>query len=249
ERGTTRLRCGARSNLQDADVKLQKSLAAVNSFLMEKTKGALQDFKLQKSLAAVNSSLMEKYCNDHKNVINSGDNDKQKRNFSGDSYKEVEEPAVTLKGSKERLFREEAIIRNLIDVINICLENVSKLQGPVGQHGFSGSQGPVGPTGPRGFSPQGINGSQGPPGPQGPNEAGKFSQCEHKTKKLTRSQAPITSNNLPIPINVTLGEPSIVGVSLTTDYAQLCLLSAATDSSKNNQFFYYCNCYGHHGIG
>ena len=41
----------------------------------------------------------------------------------------------------------------------------------------------------------------------------------------------------------------IVGVSRTTDYAQLCLLSAATDSSKNNQFFYYCNCYGHHGIG
>ena len=26
-----------------------------------------------------------------------------------------------LKGSKERLFREDAIIRNLIDVINICV--------------------------------------------------------------------------------------------------------------------------------
>ena len=41
----------------------------------------------------------------------------------------------------------------------------------------------------------------------------------------------------------------IVGVSCTTDYAHLCLLSAATDPSKNNQFFYFCNCYGHHGIG
>ena len=42
------------------------------------------------------SLIKVQYCNDHKNVINSGDNDKQKRNFSGDSYKEVEEPAVTV---------------------------------------------------------------------------------------------------------------------------------------------------------
>ena len=96
---------------------------------------------------------------------------------------------------------------------------MSKLQGPVGQRGFSRSQGPVGPAGPRGFNEtqgiqgvigsQGINGSQGPPGRQGPNGAGDFSQCEHKTKKLIRRQAPITSNSLLIPTNVILGEPSV----------------------------------------
>ena len=41
----------------------------------------------------------------------------------------------------------------------------------------------------------------------------------------------------------------IVGVSCTTNYAQLYLLSTATDPSKNNQLFYYCSCYGHHGSG
>ena len=97
------------------------------------------------------------------------------------------------------------------------LENVSELQGPVGQRGFN-KQGPVGPAGPRGFNgtkgiqgvigSQGINGSQGPLGPQGPNGAGIFSQCEHKTKKLTGRQAPITSNSLLIP-TVILGEPSV----------------------------------------
>ena len=96
---------------------------------------------------------------------------------------------------------------------------MSKLQGPVGQRGFSRSQGPVGPAGPRGFNEtqgiqgvigsQGINGSQGPPGRQGPNGAGDFSQREHKTKKLIRRQAPITSNSLLIPTNVILGEPSV----------------------------------------
>ena len=90
---------------------------------------------------------------------------------------------------------------------------MSKLQGPVGQRGFSRSQGPVGPAGPRGFNEtqgiQGVIGSQGPPGRQGPNGAGDFSQCEHKTKKLIRRQAPITSNSLLIPTNVILGEPSV----------------------------------------
>ena len=99
------------------------------------------------------------------------------------------------------------------------LENVSKLQGPVGQRGFNGSQGPIGPGGPRGFNgtqgiqgvmgPQGINGSQGLPGPQGPKGTGNFSQCEHKTEHLTGSQDPITSNTLPHPTKVIKGEPSV----------------------------------------
>ena len=99
------------------------------------------------------------------------------------------------------------------------LENESKLQGPVGQRGFNGSQGPVGPAGPRGFNgtqgPQGViglqgfNGSQGPPGPPGPKGAGDFSQCKHKTKDLTGNQPPITSNSLPNPIKVILGEPTV----------------------------------------
>ena len=40
----------------------------------------------------------------------------------------------------------------------------------------------------------------------------------------------------------------IAGVSCTTDYAQLYLLSTEIDPSKSNQLLYYCNCYGHHGL-
>ena len=36
------------------------------------------------------------YCDDHKNAVNSDDNDKQKRNSGDDSSKEDEEPAVTV---------------------------------------------------------------------------------------------------------------------------------------------------------
>ena len=90
------------------------------------------------------------------------------------------------------------------------LENVSKLQGPVGPRGFNGSQGPIGPAGPQGFNgtqgPQGFNGSQGSEGPKGVVD---FSQCEHKTEDMTGTQVPITSNSLPSPIKVIKIEPSV----------------------------------------
>ena len=97
-----------------------------------------------------------------------------------------------------------------------------KIQGPIGPPGFNGSQGPIGPAGPSGFNgtqgprgiigPQGFNGSQGaqgPTGPQGPQEAGKFSQCVHKTSSTTGSQDTVISNILSGPVKVTQEEPTV----------------------------------------
>ena len=99
------------------------------------------------------------------------------------------------------------------------IENFSKLQGPIGPRGFNGSKGAIGSAGPQGFNGTqgtqgviglpGFNGSEGPPGPQGPNGAGDFSQCEHKTEDLNGNQLPITSNTLPIPTKVIVGELSV----------------------------------------
>ena len=99
------------------------------------------------------------------------------------------------------------------------IENVSKLQGPIGPRGFNGSQGAIGPAGPQGFNgtqgtqgvigPPGFNGSEGPPGLQGPNGAGDFSQCEHKTTDLMGTQHPVTGNSLPSPVKVIKREPIV----------------------------------------
>jgi len=148
--------------------------------------------------------------------------------------------------------------------LTIKVNNVRKLQGPIGLPGFNGSQGPVGPAGPPGFNgtqgpqdimgPRGFNGSQGaqdPTGPQGSQGAGNFSQCVHKTKSNTGSQDKKTSNSGSAPVIVTLGEPSgkrIVGATCSTDFAQQYLLTTATNPI-NGHLFYYCNCYGHYDSG
>ena len=110
-------------------------------------------------------------------------------------------------------------IKNYFDLYICQLENVSKLQGPIGPRGFNGSKGAIGPAGPQGFNgtqgtqgvigPPGFNGSEGPPGPQGPNGAGNFSQCEHKTKDLRGNQHPLTGNSLPTPVKVIKSEPTV----------------------------------------
>ena len=110
----------------------------------------------------------------------------------------------------------------LLAIYLLQVENVSKLQGPIGPPGLNGSQGPIGPPGPRGFNgtqgdqgtigPQGFNGSQGaegPQGPEGPQGAGNFSQCEHKTDTSTGSQNPVTNSSPGAAITVTLGEPIV----------------------------------------
>ena len=102
------------------------------------------------------------------------------------------------------------------------VDNVSKLQGPIGPTGFNGSQGPTGPAGPPGFNGtqgpqgviglQGLNGSQGAQGligPQGPQGAGNISQCEHKTISATGTQNPVTIISPAAPTTVTLEEPSV----------------------------------------
>ncbi|XP_058969809.2 collectin-12 isoform X1 [Pocillopora verrucosa] len=221
--------------------------------LANQTKDRFNDFKndTESSLLSVNTGL--KRLEENLNVL------ENKLAIA------MSETNVKLNSSTGRLFQEDAIIRNLIEAINITLslkiENFSKLQGPIGPRGFNGSKGAIGPAGPQGFNgtqgtqgvigPPGFNGSEGPPGPQGPNGAGDFSQCEHKTTDLTGNQDPVTSNTLPSPIKVTVGEPSgkkIVGVSCSTDHAQLSLLSTKIKAS-NKQLFYHCSCYGHHGTG
>jgi len=102
------------------------------------------------------------------------------------------------------------------------VNNVRKLQGPVGLPGFNGSQGPIGPAGPPGsngtqgpqgiMGPQGFNGSegaQGPLGPQGSQGAGDFSQCEYKNQTSTGSQDKVTSNSPAGPVIVTQEELSV----------------------------------------
>ena len=108
------------------------------------------------------------------------------------------------------------------------VENVSKLQGPVGPRGFNGSQGPVGPAGPQGFNgtqgpqgvigPQGSNesqgslgsdGLQGAAGPSGPPGEGDFSQCEFMTSTDTGSQTAFHGNTLPAATKVILTEPTV----------------------------------------
>ena len=108
------------------------------------------------------------------------------------------------------------------------VENVSKLQGPVGPRGFNGSQGPVGPAGPQGFNgtqgpqgvigPQGSNesqgslgsdGLQGAAGPSGPPGEGDFSQCEFMTSTDTGSQTAFQGNTLPAATKVILTEPTV----------------------------------------
>ncbi|XP_066026370.1 putative cuticle collagen 145 [Pocillopora verrucosa] len=165
-------------------------------------------------------------------------------------------PRRELINATDGLKQEDVKLRTLLLELNTTLstkiENFSKLQGPIGPRGFNGSKGAIGPAGPQGvIGPPGFNGSEGPPGPQGPNGAGDFSQCEHKEEHLNGNQDPITSNTLPIPTKVILGEPSgkkIVGVSCSTDHAQLSLLSTKINTS-NKQLFYYCSCYGHNGRG
>nr|XP_058969809.1 collectin-12-like [Pocillopora verrucosa] len=221
--------------------------------LANQTKDRFNDFKndTESSLLSVNTGL--KRLEENLNVL------ENKLAIA------MSETNVKLNSSTGRLFQEDAIIRNLIEAINITLslkiENFSKLQGPIGPRGFNGSKGAIGSAGPQGFNgtqgtqgvigPPGFNGSEGPPGPQGPNGAGDFSQCEHKEENLNGNQDPVTSYTLPSPIKVTVGEPSgkkIVGVSCSTDHAQLSLLSTKIKAS-NKQLFYHCSCYGHHGTG
>ncbi|CAH3166407.1 unnamed protein product, partial [Porites evermanni] len=167
-----------------------------------------------------------------------------------------------LQKATDRLDQEDVNLKLLLLEINSTLllkvENVSKLPGPVGPPGVNGSQGPIGPAGPQGFNgsqgaigPQGFNGSQGPIGPQGPQGAGDFSLCEYMSTSSKGSQDTVTSINPASSIQVSLGEPNdkrIVGVSCSTDRAQMYLLSSEVNQS-NGQRFYRCDCSGHFGAG
>ena len=102
------------------------------------------------------------------------------------------------------------------------MENVSKVQGPIGTPGFNGSRGPIGPAGPQGFNgsqgvqgnigSRGFNGSQGPqgpPGPQGLQGAGNVSLCEYKTLLEAAAQDPVSGNVHAASVQVVLSEPSV----------------------------------------
>ncbi|XP_020619667.1 macrophage scavenger receptor types I and II-like [Orbicella faveolata] len=131
-----------------------------------------------------------------------------------------------LKISTDRLDQEDNALNAVLDEINrtlsIKVNNVRKLQGPVGLPGFNGSQGPIGPAGPPGsngtqgpqgiMGPQGFNGSQGaqgPTGPQGSQGAGDFSQCKYKNSTNTGSQHKVTSNSRTGAVTVSVEELSV----------------------------------------
>ncbi|XP_022810442.1 macrophage scavenger receptor types I and II-like [Stylophora pistillata] len=235
---------------QTATRLLQLDINSLNALVNDMNK-TLSDEMNQISLSGVRAYTV---ANQTEEILNKFKN-----------HTESESSLILLKNATDRLNREDVRLRKLLTEFNTTLsnkiENVRKLQGPIGPRGFNGSQGPIGLAGPRGFNgtqgpqgmigPQGFNGSQGPPGPQGAKGAGDFSQCEHKTEDLTATQDQIISNNLPNPVKVILGEPSgkkIVGVSCTTNRAQLYLLTSEINPA-NGQLHYTCNCYGHHGTG
>ena len=96
------------------------------------------------------------------------------------------------------------------------VENVSKLQGPVGPagpQGFNGTQGPQGVIGPQGSNESqgspGSDGLQGAAGPSGPPGAGDFSQCEFMTSTDTGTQTALQGNTLPAATKVILTEPTV----------------------------------------
>ncbi|XP_027041458.1 collectin-12-like [Pocillopora damicornis] len=155
-----------------------------------------------------------------------------------------------LNSTTERLDQEDVSIKSLINDINATLslkvENVSKLQGPVGPagpQGFNGTQGPQGVIGPQGSNESqgspGSDGLQGAAGPSGPPGAGDFSQCEFMTSTDTGSQTAFQGNTLPAATKVILTEP-------TVNLAQLYILEAEIVPSTNNQV-YHCECYGNQG--
>ncbi|XP_027041434.1 collectin-12-like [Pocillopora damicornis] len=238
---------------------LSQSITAVHSQSNE-TKESFNNFKMhtENSVTLMNDGLsnLEKTVNSTKDKLTS----------------RIESTDLRLNSTTERLDQEDVSIISLVNDINTTLslkvENVSKLQGPVGPRGFNGSQGLVGPAGPQGVNgtqgpqgvigPQGFNGSQGLPGsdglqgatgPPGPPGAGDFSQCEFMTSTDIGSQTAFRGNTLPAATKVILTEPTdkrIVGVTCSTDFAQLYILEAEIAPSTNKQV-YRCECYGNQG--
>ena len=74
----------------------------------------------------------------------------------------------------------------------------------------------------------------------------KYKKCDENKHDRSNMYFPFNQSYSPTLLFI-IGK-KIIGVSLTTDYAQLYLLSTEIDPSKNNQLLYYCNCYGHHGL-
>lgn len=232
------------------------------------------DHDIRNELGVLNTTLILKITTDFQ-VLRTDLN--TTRTFLEDADTELQKSlkaqnstfTARLNSTTERLDQEDVSIISLIKDINVTLsvkvENVTKLQGPVGPRGFNGSKGPVGPAGPQGLSgtqgpqgvigPQGFNGSQGSPGSDGlqgdpgPPGAGNFSQCEFMTSTETGSQTAFQRNTLPASTKVIITEPSdkrIVGVTCSTDFAQLYVLEAQTNPSTNEQV-YRCECYGNQG--
>ncbi|XP_068730017.1 collectin-12-like isoform X5 [Montipora capricornis] len=234
---------------------LHSYLTTVNS-MSNRTERTVNAFKnsTEDSLASVYASL--------RSIVQDANKTRE------DLWRSILNTSNELKQERDRLDQEDADLRTLLTGTNITLfakvENVSKLQGPVGPPGFNGSQGSIGPSGPRGFNgtqgiqgsigPRGFNGSQGPAGPagpQGPEGAGNFSLCQYMTTEETLSQTPIASNIHNAPVQVIQAEPAgkrIVGVSCSTDIAQMYLVSSSVNPS-NGVRFYYCECKGHYGTG
>ncbi|XP_067020107.1 collectin-12-like isoform X3 [Acropora muricata] len=258
------------ARLDKKTITLQTSLNELNSTMSLKLKEAdtrlhNKDNNLQTMLNELNTTISLKLSqlNSHLSIVGFlANNTKEDVN---DLKNNTESSLATLQEKTDRLDQEDVNLRALLKETNntlfVKVENVSKMQGPVGPAGFNGSQGSLGPPGPQGFNgsegiqgaigPQGYNGSQGPAGPQGPKGAGDFSLCEYRTKEETLTQTPVPSNVHNAPVQVNQPEPAgkrIVGVSCSTDLAQMYLVSSSVNPSTGVRF-YHCQCKGHYGGG
>ncbi|XP_015749377.1 PREDICTED: collectin-12-like isoform X2 [Acropora digitifera] len=256
------------ARLDKKTVTLQTLLNALNSTMSLKLKEAdtrlyNKDNNLQIMLNELNTTMSLKLSqlNFHLSIVGFlANNTKEDVN---DLKNNTESLLASLQEKTDRLDQEDVNLRALLKETNntlfVKVENVSKMQGPVGPAGFNGSQGSLGPPGPQGFNgsegiqgaigPQGYNGSQGPAGPQGPKGAGDFSLCEYRTHEEKLTQTPVPGNFHNTPVQVNQAEPAgkrIVGVSCSTDIAQMYLVSSSVNPSTGVRF-YHCQCKGHYG--
>ncbi|XP_074630038.1 uncharacterized protein LOC141888891 isoform X2 [Acropora palmata] len=258
------------ARLDKKTITLQTLLNELNSTMSLKLKEAdtrlhNKDNNLQTMLNELNTTMSLKLSqlNFHLSIVGFlANNTKEDVN---DLKNNTESLLASLQEKTDRLDQEDVNLRALLKETNntlfVKVEDVSKMQGPVGPAGFNGSQGSLGPPGPQGFNgsegiqgaigPQGYNGSQGPTGPQGPKGAGDFSLCEYRTREETLAQTPVSSNFHNAPVQVNQAEPAgkrIVGVSCSTDIAQMHLVSSSVHPSTGVRF-YHCQCKGHYGGG
>ncbi|KAJ7374266.1 hypothetical protein OS493_007347 [Desmophyllum pertusum] len=244
-----------KENLQSSVGNLQNVIGELNKTFTDQVQVLGQEEKgLQSDLIAINTTSLQQIDQLRSSVIVvqvlANQTEDKFNNFKTNTESSLTTVNTGLNNLEQKLNLTKNELSLAISKTNMEVENVSKLQGPIGPAGFNGSQGLVGPAGPAG--PQGFNGTQGAQGVIGPRGfngsqggQGPTFSCEYKTDSATGSQGPGVSQ---AGIRVFLAEPndkSITGVTCSTDNGQQHLLSSFTNPARN----YRCECKGHFGSG